>query len=214
VPLRLDKATDWVVRFSRNRWGSLTLIAAIVAVDAVLLSRSFGFAARALMDEPCHLATAVIVLGTITRWRGHPPSRPFIWSMLFASVAIDVDHLPAEFGHSVSLYGNLPRPYTHALWLVMLLAVIAVVAYRRSRVPGRARAAMAGSVFAGLAWGLAAHFLRDVATAPISLLWPVSGVWLQVPYGWYLGVMLAAVALPVSGIPRAARGWRPGHWQT
>jgi hypothetical protein len=186
-----------VVRFSRNRWGSLALVAAIVLVDLVLLSRSFGFAARALMDEPCHFATAVIVLGTITRWRDRPPGRPFIWSMLFASVAIDVDHLPAEFVHRDALYGHLPRPYTHALWLLVLLTVIAVVAYRRARVTGGARTAVAASVFAGLAWGVGAHFLRDLATAPISLLWPVSSAGLQMPYGWYLVAMLIGVALPV-----------------
>ena len=84
-----------MVRFSRSRWGSLALVAAITGVDAVLLSRSFGFVARALMDEPGHLATAVIVLGTITRWRGRAPGRPFTWAMLVISVAIDVDHLPA-----------------------------------------------------------------------------------------------------------------------
>jgi hypothetical protein len=202
---RLAAATGWLVDFSRSRWWSLALVAAIVLCDSLLLSRSFGFAARALMDEPCHLATAVIVLGTITRWRGRPPSRPFTWAMLFASVAIDVDHLPSELAASGALYGNLPRPYTHALWLLVLLAVIALVAYRRNRVSGRARTALVASVFAGLAWGLAAHFLRDLTTAPISLLWPVSGAWLRVPYGWYLGAMLVLVALPIPGIWGAAR---------
>ena len=194
-----------MVRFSRSRWGSLVLVAAIVLVDLVLLSRSFGFAARALMDEPCHLATAVVVLGTITRWRGRAPGRPFTWAMLVISVAIDVDHLPAEFVRRDALYGSLPRPYTHALWLLVLLAVAAAVAHRRARVTGGARTAVAASVFAGLAWGVGAHFLRDVATAPISLLWPVSGAWLQVPYGWYLGAMLVLVALPIPGVWGAAR---------
>jgi membrane-bound metal-dependent hydrolase YbcI (DUF457 family) len=185
-----------VVRFSRSRWGSLALVAAIVLSDTVLLRQSLGFVARAVLDEPCHLATAVVALGTITRWRGRPPSRPFIWAMLFASVAIDVDHLPAELMRANLLYGHLPRPYTHALWLLAVLVVIAVLAYRWSRVPGRARATMVASVFAGLAWGVAAHFLRDLATAPISLLWPVTGTWLQVPYGWYLGALVALAVLP------------------
>ena len=151
------------------------------------------------------MATAIIVLGTIVRWRGRAPSRPFTRAMLVASVAIDADHLPAEFVRRGDLYGNLPRPYTHALWLLVLLTVIAVVAYRRARMPGRVRAAMVASVFAGLAWGVGAHFLRDLATAPISLLWPVSGAWLQMPYGVYLGAMLVLVALPIPGILGAAR---------
>ena len=202
---RLDQATDWVVRFSRSRWASLALIVGIVFVDKVIHEQELGFGARALLDEPCHFATAVIVLGTLTRWRGRAPGRPFTWAMLAASVAIDVDHLPAEFVQRGVLYGSLPRPYTHALWLLALLALIALVAYWRARVPGRARAALLATVFAGLAWGVAAHFLRDLATAPISLLWPVSSAWLQMPYWVYLGAMLVLVALPIPGILGAAR---------
>jgi hypothetical protein len=172
-------------------------VTAIALADTFLHKQSLGFGARALLDEPCHLATAVIVLGTIVRWRGRPPSQQFIWAMLVASVAIDADHLPAQLGRGDLLYGSLPRPYTHALWLLALLAAVAAVAYNRSRAPGRARATMVARVFAGLAWGVAAHFLRDLATAPIAILWPVSGDWLQVPYGWYLGAMLVLVVLPV-----------------
>ncbi len=145
------------------------------------------------------------MLGTITRWRGRPPSRPFTWAMLVASVVIDADHLPAEFVSRGALYGNLARPYTHALWVLLLLTVIALVAYWRARGPGRVRASLLASIFAGLAWGVAAHFLRDLATAPISLLWPVSGAWLQLPYWAYLAAMLVLAALPVPGILGAAR---------
>ncbi len=86
--------------------------------------------------------------------------------MLIASVPIDVDHLPAEFIRRDALYATLPRPYTNALWLLVLLAVIAAVAYRRARVTGGARTAVVASVFAGLAWGVGAHFLRDLAPPP------------------------------------------------
>jgi hypothetical protein len=194
---RLNEAAAWLAGFSGNRWCSLALVAAIVVTDTVLLSRSFGFAARALMDEPGHLATGIVVLGTITRWRGRPPGQPFIWAMLIASVAIDADHLPLEFGFGTWLYGGLPRPYTHALWLLVVLVVVAVAAARRSRDPGRARAAAMSGIFAGGAWGIAGHFLRDLATAPIALWWPVSSAGVQIPYGWYLAAMLAAVALPL-----------------
>lgn len=176
---------------------SLGLILVIAAVDRVLLSQPFSFLFRALMDEPCHLLTAMVLLGTITRWRGRPPSLPFTWALLIASVAIDIDHLPAELAVRGLLYGHLPRPYTHALWLLAILVLIAVAAARRARRPGRAGAALAAAVFAGAACGIAAHFLRDLATAPISLLWPLSGTWLQVPYGWYLAAMLVIVALPL-----------------
>jgi membrane-bound metal-dependent hydrolase YbcI (DUF457 family) len=145
----------------------------------------------------------VVVLGTITRWRGRPPGVPFTWSVLIASVAIDLDHLPAKLATRGLLYGNLPRPYTHALWLLALLILLAVAAARRARAPGHARAALAAGVFAGASWGLASHFLRDITTAPISLLWPVSGAWLQIPYGWYLSALILLAILPP--------GRRSGH---
>lgn len=185
----------WVARFSSHRLASLALAVAVVLLDGVLLSASHSFTFRALLDEPSHLATAVIVLGTITRWRGRPPGQPFIWAMLLSSVVIDLDHLPAELAGGSVLYGSLPRPYTHALWLLALLAVAAVAAGRRARVSSRAAAAAA--VFAGAAWGVAAHFLRDLVTAPIALWWPLSSAWLRLPYGWYAAALVLAAVLPL-----------------
>lgn len=195
---RLNEAAAWLAGRASNRWISLGMVAVIVLIDVVLLRRPFGFVARAVLDEPGHLATAVVVLGAITRWRGRPPDARFTWALLAASVAIDIDHLPAVLVAHRLLYGNLPRPYTHALWLLVLLIVVAVVAARRARA-GRARAATVAAVFTGASWGLAAHFLRDVATAPIALLWPLSATWLQVPYGWYLIPLILLAVLP----PRA-----------
>jgi membrane-bound metal-dependent hydrolase YbcI (DUF457 family) len=199
--LAVQKWSEWVAAWlatrSRNRWRCASLVAAIVLIDLVLLRHPFGFAARALMDEPCHLATAVVVLGAITRLQGRLPRVAFIWAMLIGSVAIDIDHLPGQLAARGMFYGNLPRPYTHALWLLVVLIVIAVAAARRARIPGRARAALVASVFAGATWGIAAHFLRDVATAPISLLWPISGASFQVSYGWYLGALLVICILPL-----------------
>lgn len=188
-----------------SRWISLGIVVVILAIDRVLLSGHYGFVARAVMDEPCHLLTGVLLLGTIVRWLGRVPGRSFVWAMLIASVAIDIDHLPAELAARGLFYGHLPRPYTHALWLLALMALIAVVAAWRARTPSRTRAAMLASVSAGVSWGLAAHFLRDLSTAPIALLWPVSGAWLRVSYGWYLAAMLLMVALPLR--------WRAWHRQ-
>lgn len=204
--MRLNGATAWLIRAASSRWISLGIVIAVVAIDRVLLARDYGFVIRAVLDEPAHLLTGVLLLGTIIRWRGRAPGRPFIWALLIASVAIDIDHLPAELASRGLLYGHLPRPYTHALWLPVLLVLAAVVAARRGRAPGHDRAAVTASVLTGLACGLAAHFLRDLATAPISLLWPVSGDWLQVSYGWYLAAMLLMVALPPS--LRSLGAWR------
>ncbi len=193
----LNEAAPWLARLASNRWFSLALVAVIAGIDRALVGRPFGFLLRALLDEPCHLLTAVILLGAITRWLGRPPSRPFTWALLAASVPIDVDHLPAEFGFGQQTYGSLPRPYTHALWLLVLVILVAVLVAGRSRAGGRPRAALAAAILAGAAWGLAAHFLRDLATAPIALLWPLSSAWLQLPYGFYLAALLLMVALPL-----------------
>ena len=41
-----------------------------------------SFLPRGLVDEPCHLATAVVVMGALTRWRGRGPGRLFVRAML------------------------------------------------------------------------------------------------------------------------------------
>ncbi len=194
---RLAAWTDRVTAWSASRWVSLALLAVIVATDSVLLSQSWSFVIRAVLDEPCHLLTDVILLGTITRWRGRAPGRPFTWALLVMSIAIDVDHLPLELGLGPGLYGDLPRPVTHALWVPALLVAIALAAHWRSRAAGDSRAAVVMMIFAGAAWGVTGHFLRDLATAQIGLLWPVSDLPLQVPYGWYVAVLLVLVALPL-----------------
>jgi MYXO-CTERM domain-containing protein len=115
--------------------------------------------------------------------------------MLSASVLIDLDHLPLELGSPVLTAGT-PRPYTHALWLLVLLIVAAAAARRRHHVSGSARAGMVAGIAAGAAWGVAAHFLRDVATAPIALWWPVSSASVQVPGFCYLAALLVLATLP------------------
>lgn len=194
--------TQLLVRLSSRRRVSLALVVVIALTDHSIHWQGLGFVPRALFDEPCHLATAVVVLGAFTRWRGRPPTRWFIWAMLSSSVLIDADHLPVAFGSAAWTDGT-PRPYTHALWVVAVLAAVAALAARRSPVPGRARAPAATGIFAGAAWGVAAHFLRDMATAPIALWWPVSRAGVQVPYTWYL-VTLAVLAL----MPLPQRAWR------
>ena len=110
---------------------SFALIAAIVIVDLAIpwagwsympRWQGLSFVPRAIVDEPCAVATALIVLGAITRFRGAPPYPKFGWSLLAWSVLIDVDHLPEEFGTSV-LTEATPRPHLHALWVPVLLTL-------------------------------------------------------------------------------------------
>lgn len=199
--------TQTLLRFSSHRGVSLALAVAIALTDHSIHWQGLGFVPRALVDEPCHLATAVVVLGAFTRWRGRPPSRWFAWALLSASVLIDTDHLPLEFGSAVLTAGT-PRPYTHALWVVAALAGAAAAA-RWPPVPGRAGAPALTGIFAGAAWGVGAHFLRDVATAPIALWWPVSSAGVQVPYTWYLVTLLVLAATPFPRRPGPAGGGGP-----
>lgn len=180
------------------------LVAGVALTDHLVHWQGLGFVPRALIDEPCHLATAFVVLGAFTRWRGRAPSPRFAWTMMCASVLIDMDHLPLAFGYTAWTAGT-PRPYTHALWVVALLALAAAAAARVAAA-GLTRSRAAVEILAGAACGVSAHFLRDVATAPIALWWPVSSVGVQIPYSWYL---VALLILAVTPLPRSAgRGGR------
>jgi hypothetical protein len=190
-----DGLMGWLARLVSKRGVSLALIVAIVTVDHTILWHVTSFVPRALIDEPCAVATALVVLGAMTRFRGAPPDPKFGWSMLAWSVLIDVDHLPLEFGSPVLTEGT-PRPYFHALWVVAVLIVAAVVTRRWSKRAGKPACAATASLLAGAACGISAHFLRDVATAPMSPWWPVTKAAVQVPYWWYVLALLIVVAMP------------------
>jgi LexA-binding, inner membrane-associated putative hydrolase len=194
-PARQDGVLSWLARLAARRTVSLALVIAIVTTDLTIAWHGFGFVTRGLVDEPCHLATALVVLGAITRVRGTPPKPKFGWAMLVCSVLIDLDHLPAEFGSSILTAGT-PRPYTHALWVVLVLIAGTVAARwwsQRARTP---RAAATALILGGAAWGVSAHFLRDVATAPMSLWWPVTTAAVQIPYWCYVLALLVIIAIP------------------
>jgi inner membrane protein len=202
--LRRDGLLRWLAKLAAKRWVSLALIVGILIVDLVIpwagwsyLPRWQGlsFVPRAFVDEPCAVATALLVLGAITRFRAAPPDPKFGWSLLGWSVLIDIDHLPQEFGTSALTEGT-PRPYLHALWVLVLLIPVILVARHWSQ---HAKATMAAGtmlVLAGAAWGIAAHFLRDLATAPMSLWWPVTKAGVQEPYWCYVLELLVIVAIP------------------
>lgn len=178
-----------LAELAARRRVSLGLAAACVLVDLAIPWHGLGFTLRAVIDEPCHMATALVILGALTRFRGRTPHPAFIAAMLACSVLIDLDHLPLEFGSTVLTAGTA-RPYTHALWVLALLVAAAVAARHWSAKPAPAY------LLAGAACGVGAHFLRDVATAPMSLWWPVSSVAVQVPYWWYVLALGLIAVLP------------------
>ena len=142
------------------------------------------------------MATALLVLGAITRFLRAPPDPKFRWSLLAWSVLIDIDHLPEEFGTSVLTEGA-PRPYLHALWVLVLLILAILIGRYWSRHAKAPAAVATTQILAGTAWGIPAHFLRDVATAPMSQWWPVTKAAVQQPYWWYVLELLAIVAMPL-----------------
>lgn len=170
-----------------------------------------NFAMRGLLDWPAHVATALVILGALIRVRGAVPDQRFGWTMLACSVLLDVDHLPAEFG-IYTLTNGTPRPYTHALWTVVVL-VLAWAAVRFLVIrSGRPRPAAAELILAGAAWGLGAHFVRDIATAPMSFWWLVTSMAVEVPYWWYVAALAVVIALgPVRRRSRSATADDPAE---
>jgi hypothetical protein len=157
---------------------------------------------RGLLDWPAHIATALVILGALVRVRRKLPDQRFGWTMLACSVLIDIDHLPDEFGSEVLTNGT-PRPYTHALWTVIVLALAWAVARFIVIRSGRPRPAAVELILAGAASGVAAHFVRDIATAPMSFWWPITDMAVEVPYWWY--VLALAVIIAIGPIGRGPR---------
>lgn len=181
-----------------KRWVGVLLALYAFGTDWLSGWHGMNFAMRGLLDWPAHVATALVILGSVTRVRRALPDQRFGWAMLACSVLIDVDHLPAEFGSYVLTNGT-PRPYTHALWTVIVLTLAWAAARFFVIRSGRPRPATVELVLAGAAWGVAAHFVRDIATAPMSFWWPVTEAAVEVPYWWYVVALAVIIAVgPVS----------------
>ena len=161
----------------------LGALGVIAAVDGAIALLDPPLLVVGLLDWPAHLATTLLLALALPR-RLLPEA--LLLGAFLASLAIDLDHLPLLLGSDL-LTGDLVRPYTHALW-ALLLTVAVALALRRGR-PG------AGVVATGVALGLASHFARDLATGPgLNLLWPVVDAVVRVPWLVYLGVLLGLAA--------------------
>jgi hypothetical protein len=201
LPWLLSALYRSLASLAARRWVSLLLIALILSVDVALPWQGWSFAVRALLDEPCHQATGLICLGAITRFLGRPPDPRFGWAMLICSNAIDLDHVPLALGSSVLTAGT-PRPYTHALWVVVVLGFSALVTRAWFQRSGIGASAAATLVLFGAACGVSDHFLRDIATAQMSLWWPVTNASVEISYWWYVVAIVAIALLPLSATRR------------
>jgi membrane-bound metal-dependent hydrolase YbcI (DUF457 family) len=168
------------------------LVGTVVALDLLwgLIAGSTGDLAYALIDEPAHLATCAVALLALAAARGRLPAA-FVLAALLASVAIDLDHIPGYLGSGL-LGGNQPRPDTHSLLLVFFFVGLGLLPSRRLR-----------PIALGIAFGLATHLLRDLATGPgIPIFWPFSSEAFTIPYAGFVVVLVLCL---VAVAPRGAR---------
>ncbi len=173
-----------------GRWPLLPvgLVAVIVGAD-LALEHARSRLAIGLLDEPAHLATAVLALLAGVGARRLASAPAFTLVAVLAACAIDMDHVPLYAGvPGVADVGS--RPYSHSLLTVLLLAAAWLVTGRR------------WPVLAGAAVGVTLHFVRDVATGPGLQLWWPFGHRELLPYRWYLGLVV------VMGVVAVLRAWR------
>lgn len=175
----------------RPAW-PLVLLGLVLVDDASIRAIDPGYAVLGLLDEPAHLATGALVTAAVSIVVGGLPRATWV-AALTSTVLIDLDHLPDALGSDVLTAGT-PRPYTHALTTVFVVALVAAATRGRTT----------SAVFAGFVIGVSAHLLRDVGTAPVALWWPISDAGVSIPYAAYAAVLIVAVVVIV-----AAGGRRP-----
>ena len=157
------------------------LLLGIVWLMDSLPVKGSGVVVIGAVDEPAHLATALLCLLALGGPRLPLRHRQFFVIAAAMAVLIDLDHL-ALYAHvpHVSLPGG--RPYSHSLVTPLLLLGVAAV-WRRAR-----------PVLVAAALGVGLHFVRDIATGPgLPIWWPLQDSEHLLPYGLYLGV-IACVA--------------------
>jgi inner membrane protein len=158
---------------------ALAAPALILLID-VALRREPHRAVAALLDESAHAATALLLLHAF-----HPrTSRQAALAVGLAAILIDADHIPLDFFGWQFLTLGTARPITHCL-----LSVAACLALARG-LPGRHR-----HIAIAVAFGLAAHLSRDMATGGVPLLWPLTSAASRYPYPAYVAILTVAASV-------------------
>ena len=141
--------------------GLVILVALVFAADQYLyqlLGSHRGF--QGAFDETDQLLTVMLLFWALFPrfgWRELIPA-------LLASVLIDVDHIPGQFG-STWLTDGTPRPYGHSLLTVAAILLLALL-WRRPRI-----------MLLCIALGVSCHLWRDLAEpagSAVSLFWPIT----------------------------------------
>jgi len=200
-PIRRPVSTSQAAPRRRPRSGFRALVLLAVVVILALRPVLEGIEASPLivgpLDWAAHLATALLLLVNLPR----PLPFATVTAALLAVVVIDLDHLPGYLGTDFLAEGT-PRPYPHSL-----LTVIAALA---------AAAALKGTgrrIALGIAIGVAAHLVRDVASGGVALFWPLSDDGVRISF-WLEAAAIGALATRawIVGAPRTRsdRRHRPG----
>src|SRR4051794_15431666 len=171
---------------------AVLLVGLILFLDLAwsVISSSTAPSEFGLFDEPAHLGVALLLLMVLAVGLGRRLSPAFIAAALIASVAIDLDHIPGYLGWD-ALVGTAPRPHTHSLLTPAVLVLVAALTHGRAR-----------QIAAGTAFGVCAHFFRDLATGPgVPLFWPIWTGTIRVPYVLFVVGLAFAAAFVVSRKP-------------
>src|SRR5579875_3225934 len=127
IPARKKMYAD----LARGPSARLLLLALILLLGADWGSQIAGdsFIPGGPLDETAHLMTTLLVVWAL----GPGITRRFMVPALFASVLIDLDHVPQYLGDDVFTLGT-PRPYTHSLTTVLAVVILAALWRRRREV--------------------------------------------------------------------------------
>jgi membrane-bound metal-dependent hydrolase YbcI (DUF457 family) len=164
-----------------RRAAALGCLATIALADTVIFRRRLPWLVVGFFDHPAHVATAgLAALGLPAR------SRDWAAGFLVGSLLPDLDHVPLALSRGHPTLDD-PRPVSHCL-----LAVAPVAAIAALRENPRLR---------GAAWGMLAHFARDVGVGTgVPLLWPLTRRSFRVPYPVYAAGCVALALRAV--VPR------------
>jgi inner membrane protein len=170
------------------RWVAPAAVAVVLGVQPALnrLDSERDFLVFGLFDWTGHLATGVVLIAALR------PSRRTALGILLGSVLIDLDHLPGHFGTDI-LTAGAPRPYTHSLLSLVIVAAAAKVT--RSK------------LLLGATIGLAGHLARDLGGGDVVLRWPLSDAEQSVPFALYVALLALTAAL-AAATPTARRTLR------
>lgn len=141
------------------------------------------------LDEVAHFFTTLLVLWAL----GGKACERFLLPALVASVAIDVDHIPARLGADWLTAGT-PRPYTHSLLTIAVVLVLSLLARHRR------------DLLLGITIGLVIHFWRDMGESGsgVALLWPLSSRAFEFRHEIYVAAMGAIVLIDAARCQRFA----------